>query len=106
MTQVGLDFDAVREEKAKERGIAAAADLRPGLLRLAREIAINIALEKGEVTADDVQAKLLIYGFNSSDLGNAAGAIFRKGFVWTGRFYKSERAGAHRNLLRVWRRDQ
>jgi hypothetical protein len=39
--------------------------------------AINIARDKGVVTADDVQAAISTHGYTAKQLGNAAGAIFR-----------------------------
>ena len=103
-----VTFDVALSEEAKQEGMAAAAISRAELLELAREIAVVLARRNGEVHADDVQKVLILRGYTSADLGNAAGSIFRgpeksRKFEWTGRFTKSERVCAHRNLLRVWR---
>lgn len=84
-------------EQLKEEGIERAAKAKPELLELARKIARSVALEKGEVNADDV-AKLM-----PEPLGNASGAIFKRGFVFTGKRVKSKRPHAHANELKVWK---
>lgn len=97
-------FDYAESQRQAELGIGIAASNNAVLLQKAREIARAIALERGEVTADDVQARLMVHGYGPHDLGNAAGAIFRGSeWKWTGRLKKSERIHAHSNLLRVWR---
>lgn len=68
------------------------------------EIARELAVKHGRVTADDVQAELIarIKGYTPSCLGNAAGSIFKKGFTMIGHTL-SARVSSHGNLLRVWK---
>lgn len=97
-------FDAVASQQAKSAGMAQAADNKKSLLKLAREIAVELGRTKRDVTADDVQLALVRRGISIRALGNAAGSIFRgKEWTWTGRMVKSSRVHAHANLLRVWR---
>jgi hypothetical protein len=97
-------FDRAASIAAKDEGIKRAADNKASLLAFARKQAIEVAREKGEITADDVQARLFEKGISVRALGNAAGSLFRgKQWEWTGRFKLSERVHAHRNPLRVWR---
>ena len=103
MTQQSLNFDVDRERNARDAGMLRAAEIRRGLLDLAKLIAEMIARDRGEVCADDVQARLMELGHKPRDLGNAAGMIFR-GPQWEFvRWTKSSRAGSHRNDIRVWR---
>lgn len=96
-------FDHAASVAAKERGIQQAADNKTSLLEFARKEAVELARAMGEITADDVQRRLVEKGISVRALGSAAGALFRgKQWQWTGRFKKSERAHSHSNLLRVW----
>lgn len=103
-SQAMLVFDSGRANKAAEQGIDAAKQARAELFILACDIAERIARERGEVTMDDVQARLIELGHHPRDLGPAAGAIFRNpkkwGFV---RMTKSKRVSNHGSDLRVWR---
>jgi hypothetical protein len=99
-------WDAGAGEAAREAGMALAANRRRDLLHYARQLAVWIAWRRPdrEVTADDVQRELSRQGVSVRALGNAAGSLFAgRCWRWTGKFVKSERAHAHRNLLRVWR---
>lgn len=97
-------FDYAESERHAAEGIALAAENNPALLHKAREIAKEIAHERGEVTADDVQLRLAALGYSVKALGNAAGSLFRgREWEWTGRWVKSARIHAHCNPLRVWR---
>jgi hypothetical protein len=73
------------------------------LLTQARLLAHEHAAQHGTVTADDVAALMAAAGMNYADLGNAAGSVFRDGFVWTGDVRQSARVSTHRRLVRVWR---
>lgn len=91
-------------EFAKEQGMNAAAEAKADLLSIARQVAIELANQFGEITADDVQAELQRLGYGPHDLGNAAGSLFRGGeWEWTGRRRKSVRVCAHANELKCWR---
>lgn len=48
-----------------------------GPYQLALRAALAIATTKGFVTADEIQAELAKHGYKSTDLGNAAGSVFR-----------------------------
>lgn len=103
MTQTTMQFDAVKAEKAKRRGMDFAAQHKGSLLAKARGFAMDLALIDGQVNADDIQDYLLKLGFSSASLGNAAGSIFR-GPEWecVG-WQKSERVSNHGRMIRVWR---
>jgi hypothetical protein len=99
-------FDALVGEALKADGMARAAESRADLLREARELAVNIACSRADrtCTADDVQQALAARGVDKHRLGKAAGSLFvGDGWEFTGRFVKSTRPHAHRNLLRVWK---
>lgn len=110
-SSLGPLFDVKREEGAAEQGMGRAANARVRLLANAQRIAVDIARcsNSGTCDADQVQQALMAAGYKSSDLGNAAGYIFRAQidgrarWEWTGEFIKSGRKGSHGNLLRVWR---
>lgn len=97
-------FDAALSEQLKDKGKRQAAENKASLLRFARELAVKIAKERGEISADDVALELHKRGISIFALGNASGSLFKtKDWVWTGSFKKSERVHAHSNLIRVWR---
>lgn len=91
-------------ELAKQAGIDRAASANAEILSVARRIARELAEQRGEITADDVQAELVRLGYGEHSLGNAAGALFRGSeWEWTGRRRKSRRVHAHANELKCWR---
>lgn len=97
-------FDAVASQEAKEAGMAQAADNKASLLKYARELAVNLAKAKGEISADDVQKALTTKGISIHALGNASGSLFAgKQWEWTGRRIKSIRRHAHANEIKTWR---
>ncbi len=103
MTQTSL-FDLPLALELRDRGIELAASQRPGLVTLAREIAVLIAAKTGTVNADQVVAEMVRRGYGVHALGNAAGAIFRdRRFEFTGDRVKSERMHSHGNEMKVWR---
>jgi len=98
-------FDFAEAKRLKERGMATAAKSRNELLNVARECAIWYAKEfHGTCSADDV-AKVMNYrGYNYSDLGNAAGSIFKASdWNFTGSYVKSKKVSAHARDIKVWR---
>lgn len=96
-------FNFTESIEARDAGMKVAADNRTSLLDHARKIAVEIAKDKGVVTADDVQRRLERQGIDVHALGNAAGSLFRgKHWRWTGELRQSARVHAHGNLLRVW----
>lgn len=97
-------FDAIESQRHADVGMNIAAENNAVLLTRAREIAKEIANKQGEVTADDVQMKLIEEGHHPHALGNAAGSLFRgREWEWTGKMVKSARIHAHANKLNVWR---
>lgn len=98
-----MRFNFEQAEALKERGIERASLSRVDLLEKARMAAVNIAIAYGEVTADDVYRALEAQGCDVTFLGNAAGAIFRTGFEFTGRWARSARTSNHARQNRVWR---
>lgn len=103
MTQAQFNFDVTTGESRKKHGMGAAAARREVLLEKAKHIAIDIAKERGAVTYDDVFRRMLDHGLNPTELGNAAGSVFRgEEFVFTGEWRKSERVSNHARVNRVW----
>jgi hypothetical protein len=96
-------FDIVEAASRRDAGMSLAAQSRELLLTQARLLAHEHAARHGTVTADDVAALMSAAGMNYADLGNAAGSVFRDGFVWTGDVRQSARVSTHRRLVRVWR---
>ena len=96
-------FDYAASKKLRDTGMESAAKGRAGLLQTARELAQRLAELYGKVTADDVRKEYEYRGGNWSDLGNAAGSIF-KGKQWecVG-FENSSVASSHARALRIWR---
>jgi|GEM_PF-5512085 len=100
-------FDAVESELRKEEGMARAAspERRKRLLKWAKAVALEIASEKGRVSALDV-AKWFDEKENinlSVILGNGMGSLFRgTGLVWSGRMEKNTRDVSHSRLVMVW----
>ena len=105
-SQRPLPFLDLREgQRLKKLGMEIAAGNRQPLLQYARQQAIRIGAERGECTADDVQAALRerFEGYRPRMLGNAAGSIFRGGpWIFRGRFCPSHRPSRHGNLIRIW----
>lgn len=80
--------------------------LRSGrVLDVARQIAVRAAKNSSSrtVNADIVQAELLKVGFTSADLGNAAGQVFKIGFINTSNTVKSTRPGNNSRRIIVWK---
>jgi hypothetical protein len=96
-------FDIVEAARRRDAGMSLAVQARELLLTQARLLAHEHAAQHGTVTADDVAALMSAAGMNYADLGNAAGSVFREGFVWTGDVRQSARVSTHRRLVRVWR---
>lgn len=95
-------FDGKRSESLKQRGMDLAADNCPSPLQLARDIAEEICLTVGVVSADGV-GRLMKKRHGIDTLGPAAGSIFKeKRWKWTGQWIKSKRVSNHSRMLRVW----
>ena len=99
-------FDLEEGVEEKENGMQAAAEARSWILSKAREIAVAIASgrESRCCSADDVMKELIKLGHHPSDLGPAAGSIFRgKSWEFTEEWEESERVSNHARVNRIWR---
>lgn len=96
-------FSPELSELAKEEGMHAAKVSRAKILAVAKELAEQLAIRHGVVNIDDVQAVLIQWGHHPSELGNAAGSVFR-GEQWecVG-FVASNRVSNHTRFVRNWR---
>jgi hypothetical protein len=96
-------FDYAQSKQRRDEGMKTASDGRKDILNRVRSIAGNLARIYGKVTADDVRKEYEYRGGNWSDLGNAAGSIF-KGKQWecVG-FENSTVTTSHARALRVWK---
>jgi hypothetical protein len=92
-------------ERLRDEGMERAASARKELLLRAQSIARLIAMESPNRTcaSDDVQELMTELGIDPSELGNAAGSLFR-GKGWTlVTTRKSRRTAAHARRIGVWR---
>ena len=92
----------------KAQGMEAAAINRSEVLQVARESAVWVATNgtplSRTVTSDDVAYRMQYLGYHYSDLGNAAGSIFKeKQWRFTGERIQSRRPAAHAREIKVWR---
>jgi len=111
-SQLALDFAAplTRPRTGRERKAAALAKLQGGNTRWLEAVrlkAFALAVERGEVTADDLAEyveHLRVHRGLVPTSGNAMGVVFAtREWEWTGRWIRSERAHMHATDLRVWR---
>ena len=104
MTQTGFDFDAA--QAARDAGLDRACNpaFRKEALRKAKAHALALGHSLGLVTIDDVKRRMLNYGDDPDELGNAAGAIFlhNPDFEYAGS-RKSEREKRHAGRIGLWR---
>lgn len=90
-------------DELKAEGMRRARESHETLFEKARAIAIELGKLRGEITADDVMEELLRRR-PSTNLGNAAGSLFRGNqWVFTGKWRKSTRPANHSHQNRVWR---
>jgi hypothetical protein len=97
-------FDYAQSKQNRDTGMLSAAQKRMKALNKAKDIAFQLArIYPCKITADDVRKEYEYRGGNWSDLGNAAGSIF-KGKQWqcVG-FENSTVTTSHARALRVWR---
>ena len=109
-------FDLEEGRRRKEKGMAQAANNRSELLDIAREIALKcIRYGDGTCTTDMVAEAFAQQDLDYSELGLAAGSIFkgkkywaRHGGKWvfTGKYVHTKRAVAHAREIKVWRFEQ
>jgi hypothetical protein len=107
------DADWIVYEKPKENAmtsvqqeVANANQFSRGNARFtAQAIIHNLSTKQQYITADDVQRELVALGYKVSDLGNAAGAIFRGNEYVTkveGVTVRSKRAGRRGSVIGVY----
>lgn len=95
-------FDYAESTKNRDSGMKSATQGRSEILSRVKTLAQHIARINGKVTADDVRREFEYRGGNWSELGNAAGSIF-KGKTWNCiGFENSSVATSHARALRVW----
>ena len=95
-------FDYAESTKNRDQGMESATQGRAEILTRVKTLAQHIARINGKVTADDVRREFEYRGGNWSELGNAAGSIF-KGKNWNCvGFENSSVATSHARALRVW----
>lgn len=98
-----ITLGAKESNAARDAGIAQASAHRQRLLDAARAVARELSLYHGETNSDQVAATLELRGADSTELGNAAGAVFRgKGWSFV-RYIKSVRLSRHANKIGVWK---
>ena len=95
-------LDLFEAQRRKRAGIATAEEHSASWIEQARACARDLCERHGTVTADDVREVLYPLGIVPSH-PNAWGAVFRKGFRWTGERRVSRVVQGHGNLQRVWR---
>jgi hypothetical protein len=96
-------FDYAESKQLRDTGIQNASNGRAEILTKVKAIARHMAYIRGKITADDVRKEYEYRGGNWSDLGNAAGSIF-KGKQWECcGFENSKVTTSHARALRIWR---
>ena len=87
-----------RELFRKEWGKEASSLPHQAELELAKDIALKLASEKGEVTIDDVRSAL-----PRMEFGNWAGSIFKgAGWICVG-FTQATHKNSHARIVRRWK---
>ena len=95
-------FDYAQSTKNRDSGMKSATQGRAEILTKVRSIAFWIANLNGKVTADDVRREFEYRGGNWSELGNAAGSIFKEARWNCIGFENSSVASSHARALRIW----
>ena len=98
-------FDYAKATEARDLGMMSAAERRAELLDVARDVARAHAVRNnGTCTAEDVARQFARMGIEWSELGNAAGSIFKtKDWVNTGEFKRNSRVQSHARIIWIWR---
>jgi hypothetical protein len=99
-------FDDKLGEQLKTDGMNLAAENREALLEQAKAAAVEIAISRPNrrCCADDVYCFLVNAGVDVSQLGNAAGSLFKKErWEFTGDRVRSKRITNHARWIMVWR---
>tara|TARA_R100000664_G_C2748680_1_gene136096 strand:- start:1642 stop:1968 length:327 start_codon:yes stop_codon:yes gene_type:complete len=105
MTNI-LDLELARTRK--NAGMKTATMNKEHLLLIARDCAVwvarNLNPDTKTATTDYVAYRMQYLGYKYSDLGNAAGSIFKgKKWKFTGERIQSRRPAAHAREIKVWR---
>jgi len=96
-------FDYAQSIQERDKGMATAVSGRSKALETARRLARIICQLHGKVTADDVRREFEYRGGDWTELGNAAGSLF-KGKQWQSvGFENSTVATSHARMIRVWK---
>jgi len=100
-----MNFNLAVGVAQKDSGIAAAKAARVQLVKLAREVAKATAAERELrlVTIDDVYRVLAMKGHDVSQLGNAAGSVFKESCWEFVGWRPSERVSNHARPVRIWK---
>ena len=95
-----LDFNLDTAIVLRDRGKKQVADNNPHFLSVTRNLARRIAMDKGEVTCDDVRRERTLDPLHH----NAWGAVFKgKEWKWTGEYRTSHIVSRHGGPQKVWR---
>lgn len=88
----------------RDAALAALAARRPALVRDIQRAAVRLALDRGELTADDLRAAVTIPpGIRPVVVGAAVRMLAVAGILVHAGYRKSLRPVAHRRPLAVWR---
>lgn len=92
-------------ERRRDAAHAVLEARRESLIRQGRRVLLTVLLERGEATADDVYAGVMIpSGVDPVCLGCVPGPLARAGIIAaTGRYVRSSRPMRHASDIRVWR---
>lgn len=94
---------AAKSEALKQTGIVQAIGSHVKVFKIAQLESLKLGRENRIVHVEMVQDALEKLGYKSTDLGNAAGGIFRsKNWKDTGRTQKSNRATSRRRKITLW----
>ena len=94
-----LDFNLDRAIVLRDRGIRQCADNNQHFLEVARNVARQIAMRKGDVTSDDVRRECPINPLHH----NCWGGIWDGAWKWTGEYRTSHIVSRHGDPQKVWR---
>lgn len=100
-----MNFDLAVGVAQRDAGIEAAKAARRQLVKVAKEIAKATAAERETrlITIDDVYRILAMKGHDTSQLGNAAGSIFKDPCWEFVGWRQSERTSNHARSVRIWK---
>tara|TARA_R100000388_G_C7239180_1_gene160040 strand:+ start:1229 stop:1612 length:384 start_codon:yes stop_codon:yes gene_type:complete len=99
-------FDFYEAKRRKEEGMDRAAQAKKELLQHARDIAVWYAKNEGNgyCCSDDVAMVMQKLELDYSELGMAAGSIFKsKEWEYSGFNRKTKRVVAHAREIKIWR---